>query len=126
MALDFTELFTGTPERTTTPAESPQPLPPIIPPPRPQNAVESPLAPSMDEALVNIARKIIHDHEIYREMTDGIMQQIEQDIGKQDPLLLLLFAAEALDRLSGRGDGYIKRLEEKAKAAGLTIGKYKH
>lgn len=113
------------PERTESHAEPPQGLNPSNYTPNPQNAVQSPLDPLESKLLVEQAAKIVRDYRQKRAAAAGIMQQIEQDIGKQDPMLLLLFAAEALDRLSGGGDSYIKRLEDRAKAAGINIQPYK-
>lgn len=130
MDLDFSKLWgnsENSPADEQRAAEMPpQDIKPSNYTPNPQNAVQSTLDPTENNLIIEQARKIVLDYRQKREATEGIMQQIEQDIGKQDPLLLLLFAAEALDRLSGYGDGYIKRLEDRATAAGLTIGEYKH
>lgn len=111
-------------ERTETPSEPPQSLKPINYTPNVQNAVQSLPAPLERELLLEQAVRIVKDYKQKRAAAEGIMKQIEQDIGKQEPMLLLLFAAEALDRLCGGGDRYIKRLEEKAAAAGIEAEQY--
>ena len=115
----------NTTERTESHAEPPQWANPSNYTPTAQNAVQRTLDPLENKLLIEQAEKIVKDYRQKREAAAGIMKQIEQDIGKQDPMLLLLFAAEALDRLSGGGDSYIKRLEAKAKAAGVNIQPYK-
>ena len=132
MELDFSVLWensndepTNAAERIETRTEPPQGFNPSNYTPSVQNAVESPLAALERNQLLEQAGKIVKDYRQKRAAAEGIMQQIEKDIGKQDPLLLLLFAAEALDRMSGGGDQYIKRLEARAAAAGIGIEPYK-
>ena len=128
MDIDFGILWNDTDnsatERTKTLSEPPQSLRPINYTPNEQNAVQSLPAPLERELLLEQAVRIVKDYKQKRAAAEGIMKQIEQDIGKQDPMLLLLFAAEALDRMSGGGDRYIKRLEEKAAAAGIEVKPY--
>ena len=132
MDIDFSILWNETndnsaniSESTRMPSEASQSPEPINYTPLAQNAVQSLSAPSERELLFEQAVRIVKDYKQKRAAAEGIMRQIEQDIGKQDPMLLLLFAAEALDRMSGGGDSYIKRLEEKAAAAGIEAEPYK-
>lgn len=74
---------------------------------------------------INKARYIIKRYELHRQVTNGAIQQIEKDLGKQDPLLLLLMAIEALDHATGGYDGYYKRIKARADELGLEIGTYK-
>jgi hypothetical protein len=116
MQIDFDKLFGAAPaEPEQGNGSSPQNIE-ISPP---QGLLEPAERADIEKAL-----KVLHDYKIFRQITDGIMQQIEQDVGKQDPLLLLLMAAEALDRISGRGDGYYKRLKACIDAAGLKVKPY--
>lgn len=106
------ELSRDTPERTETPLEAPPPPYPIQNTPSPQNAAESPLDPLQSKQAIETALKVLERNKQSREATEGIMQQLELDITKhKNPCTLLLYAAEALDRLSGHGDGYIQRIE---------------
>ena len=109
------------PERTETPLEAP-PLPyPIQNTPRPQNATESPLDPLQSKQAIETALKVLERNKQSREAAEGIMKQLELDIAKhKDPCTLLLYAAEALDRLSGKGDGYIRRIENALEKNGYT------
>lgn len=107
------------PERTESHAEPPQGLNPSNYTPNPQNAVQSPLDPLENELAIKAAKRILDNNKVNREATDGIMKQIEIDLAAhKDPCTLLLYAAEALDRISGRGDGYIKRIEQALKQNG--------
>lgn len=113
MDYDFTKLFGDTPERTETPLEAPPPPYPIQNTPSPQNAAESPLDPLQSKQAIETALKVLERNKQSREAAEGIMKQLELDITKhKDPCTLLLYAAEALDRLSGHGDGYIQRIEK--------------
>ena len=127
MDIDFGILWNDTDnnaaECTKMLSEPSQSLRPINYTPNEQNAVQSLPDPSERELLFEQAVRIVKDYKRKRSAAEGIMRQIEQDIGKQDPMLLM-FVAEALDRMSGGGDRYIKRLEEKAAAAGIEVKPY--
>lgn len=121
MDYDFTKLFGDAPERTETPLEAPPPPYPIQNTPSPQNATESPLDPLQSKQAIETALKVLERNKQSREAAEGIMQQLELDISKhKDPCTLLLYAAEALDRISGHGDGYIQRIETALKDNGYT------
>lgn len=65
-----------------------------------------------NEWRLETARKICERYQVNRQATDGIMRQVLQDISrKQDPIRLILFLSEALDRASNGGDRYIKQVE---------------
>ena len=100
-------------DRTETPPEPRSDSHPIRIYPSPQNALQSTSDPSERDQLYLQAYRIITDYKQKRAAAEGIMRQIEKDIGTKDPLTLLLLAAEALDRMSGGGDMYIKRLQAK-------------
>ena len=79
---------------------------------KPQNATESKFDPLESKWHLETARKICERYQVNRQATDGIMQQVLQDISrKQDPIRLILFLSEALDRASNGGDTYIKQVE---------------
>ena len=93
----------GEPQRATESHASPTP---INYPPQVQNATAGKFDP-----LEN-ARKICERYQVSRQATDGIMRQVLLDISNhQDPIRLILFLSEALDRSSGGGDAYIKQVE---------------
>lgn len=77
-----------------------------------QNATESKFDPLESKWHLETARKICERYQVNRQATDGIMRQVLQDISrKQDPIRLILFLSEALDRASNGGDQYIKQVE---------------
>lgn len=77
-----------------------------------QNATESKFDPLESKWHLETARKICERYQVNRQATDGIMRQVLQDISQhKDPVLLILFLSEALDRASGGGDAYIKQVE---------------
>ena len=77
-----------------------------------QNATESKFDPLESKWHLETARKICERYQVNRQATDGIMRQVLQDISrKQDPIRLILFLSEALDRASNGGDTYIKQVE---------------
>lgn len=79
---------------------------------KPQNATESKFDPLESKWHLETAQKICARYRVNRQATDGIMKQVLQDIGQhKDPVLLILFLSEALDRVSGGGDKYIKQIE---------------
>lgn len=79
---------------------------------KPQNATESKFDPLESKWLLETAYKICARYKVNRQATDGIFQQVLQEISrKQDPIRLILFLSEALDRASGGGDTYIKQVE---------------
>lgn len=79
---------------------------------KPQNATESKFDPLERKWLLETACKICKRYQVNRQATDGIMRQVLQDISrKQDPIRLILFLSEALDRASNGGDQYIKQVE---------------
>lgn len=123
MQLDYSFIMgnapTDTQRATETPPEATQALNPINYTPNPQNAVQRTPDPLQSDTTIKAALEIVKTYKLNREATDGIMKQIELDLAEhKDPATLLLFAAEALDRISGRGDGYIKRIEQALKANG--------
>ena len=65
------------------------------------------------QAAINAAREIIKRDRANRQITNGCIEQIIHDItrGDRDYKKFLLYAAEALDRATGGGDSYFKRLE---------------
>ena len=67
------------------------------------------------------AHEIIKRDKLNREAAEGCMKQIIQDLdnGDRDYQKFLLYAAEALDRATGGGDGYFKWLEYHLEQAGL-------
>lgn len=80
--------------------------------PKPQNAIQSTPDPLENKWLLETACKICKRYQVNRQATDGIMRQVLQDIGQhKDPVLLILFLSEALDRASNGGDTYIKQVE---------------
>lgn len=110
---------TNAPERPRTHTEPPQSLNPSNYTPSTQNTVQRTLDPTESELAIKAAKRILDNNKVNREATDGIMKQIEIDLAAhKDPCTLLLYAAEALDRISGRGDGYIKRIEQALKQNG--------
>lgn len=79
---------------------------------KPQNAIQSTPDPLERKWLLETACKICKRYQVNRQATDGIMRQVLQDISrKQDPIRLILFLSEALDRASNGGDQYIKQVE---------------
>lgn len=79
---------------------------------KPQNATAGKFDPLENEWRLETARKICERYQVSRQATDGIMRQVLQDISQhKDPVLLVLFLSEALDRASGGGDAYIKQVE---------------
>lgn len=79
---------------------------------KPQNAIQSKFDPLESKWHLETARKICERYQVNRQATDGIMRQVLQDISrKQDPIRLILFLSEALDRASNGGDTYIKQIE---------------
>ena len=77
-----------------------------------QNAIQGKFDPLENEWRLETARKICERYQVSRQATDGIMRQVLQDISQhKDPVLLILFLSEALDRSSGGGDAYIKQVE---------------
>lgn len=77
-----------------------------------QNATAGKLDPLESEWRLETARKICERYQVNRQATDGIMRQVLQEISrKQDPIRLILFLSEALDRASNGGDTYIKQVE---------------
>lgn len=125
MELDYSILWENpdpkpqhAPERTETPIRPRQAPYPIQIYPSEKCPSQRTPDPSEREQLFLQAYRIISDYKQKRAAAEGIMRQIEKDIGKKDPLTLLLLAAEALDRMSGGGDRYIKRLQQKARSAG--------
>lgn len=91
----------------------------------PQNASQSPTAAYTAEQLelLKTAREIVTRHKISREITEGVMLQLEKDLaeGKDNLPTLILFLTEALDRVSGGGDHYIKRAEKALRDSGHTV-----
>lgn len=89
-----------------------------------QNATESPTAALTAEQLrlLKTAREIVTRNKISREITEGVMLQLEKDLaeGKNNLPTLILFLSEALDRASGGGDQYIKRAERALTTAGYN------
>lgn len=80
--------------------------------PKPQNAIQGKFDPLESKWHLETARKICERYQVNRQATDGIMRQVLQDISrKQDPIRLILFLSEALDRTSNGGDTYIKQVE---------------
>lgn len=80
--------------------------------PKSQNATESKFDPLENKWLLETACKICKRYQVNRQATNGIMKQVLQDISrKQDPIRLILFLSEALDRASNGGDTYIKQVE---------------
>lgn len=76
----------------------------------PQNAVENTPEAVLREFEVTTALRAV---KMNREAAEGIMRQLELDILKhRDLCVLLLYAAEALDRMSGHGDGYFVRIKQ--------------
>lgn len=99
----------GEPQRATESHASPTPT---NYPPQTQNATESKFDPLENEWRLETARKICERYQVSRQATDGIMRQVLLDISNhQDPIRLILFLSEALDRSSGGGDAYIKQVE---------------
>lgn len=84
-------------------------------PPTPQNAAQSArTAPenAQQSRLIELAREIIARNQINREITDTIMNELVRGANEHRPAkLLLLTAAEGLDRARGLGDQYIKELD---------------
>ena len=77
-----------------------------------QNAIQGKFDPLENEWRLETARKICERYQVSRQAADGIMRQVLQDISQhKDPVLLILFLSEALDRASGGGDAYIKQVE---------------
>ena len=72
------------------------------------------------EELLATAREIIIRDRLKREITEGIMLQLEKDLSEHKNNLpkLLMYLAEALDRSSGGGDQYILRVEKSLKDNG--------
>lgn len=116
-------LFGQTPPELTTATESDFNANSIKSPPTTQNAVQSttePTASPQQSRLIELARKIIVEYKINREITDTIMSELIRGAGEHKPAkLLLLTAAEGLDRARGLGDQYIKELD-----AALTANGY--
>lgn len=99
----------GEPQRATESHASPTPT--NYPPPA-QNATAGKFDPIENEWRLETARKICERYQVSRQATDGIMKQVLLDISNhQDPIKLILFLSEALDRSSGGGDAYIKQVE---------------
>ena len=125
MELDFTRLFddeaTPAPKRTETPPDATAEPTPYPIPLEHNNAVQRTLDPLESDSRINAALKVLERDKFNREAAEGIMLQLELDISrKKDPTTLLLYAAEALDRLSGKGDGYIRRIENALEKNGYT------
>lgn len=76
---------------------------------------------SAERDLIAAAREIVKRDRYNREAAECCMKQLMQDLdnGDRDYIKFLLYAAEALDRMSGGGDGYLKRLEYHLEQAGL-------
>lgn len=132
-AIDYGTLFEESPTEPQTPQNNAPHATPAANPiqilPPAQNAAQRTLAPLNDDRAkrtIELAKKIIDDYRQKREAASGIMKQLEiyADQG-QDPALMLVCAAEALDRLSGGGDQFIKRIIASLESNGYTIGEPK-
>lgn len=127
MNLDFsfirgTETPTEAPTTPTEPRESHEAA--NYPPTNntPYRAAQSLTDPTTDRELIDLARQIVTRNRISREITEGVMLQLEKDLaeGKNNLPTLILFLSEALDRASGGGDQYIKRAERALTTAGYN------
>lgn len=87
----------------------------------PYRASQSITEHTADKEIITTAQKIIQRNKIAREITEGVITQLEKDLadGKDNLPILILFLSEALDRASGGGDQYIKRAERALKDRGL-------
>lgn len=66
------------------------------------------------ERLIEAAIQIIENDRINHEISEGCRLQILQDLErKENPYKLLLFAAEAIGRLSNCGDSYYLQVKNK-------------
>lgn len=72
----------------------------------------SPLSAGATPAKMT-ARETVRRDKLNRDAAEGCIRQIMQDLdnGDRDYQRMLLYAAEALDRATGGGDSYFKRLE---------------
>lgn len=125
MNLDFSFIRgTDTPtEAESKPAEARERLTSINIPPQnktPYRASYSPIQPTADKELIELAKGIVNRYEISKEITEGVMLQLEKDLAENKKNLpaIILYLSEALDRASGGGDQYIKRAEKALTAAG--------
>lgn len=86
-----------------------------------QGAPQPPQQEDRDQVLL-LAYKIIKRDKLKREITEGVIKQIENDLQGHAAHLptLLCYMAEALDRASGQGDQYIKRVDRALKENGYT------
>lgn len=59
------------------------------------------------------AKEIIKRDKLNRKAAEGCIRQVMQDLdnGDRDYKKFLLYIAEAMDRITGGGDGYFRRLE---------------
>lgn len=83
--------------------------------PTPQNAAQDTTEGKTEpqqSRLIELAKNIIARNQINREITDTIMNELVRGANEHRPAkLLLLTAAEGLDRARGLGDQYIKELD---------------
>lgn len=64
--------------------------------------------------IIEAAKEVIKEDRINYEMAEGCMLQVLQDIErKRNPYVLILFLAEAVGRLSNRGDEYFSQVKQK-------------
>ena len=102
---------TGAEQETAAPGNGPEPTGATQSPPE---ATEGKKAGAEQYTkLIGLATKICKHYKFSRQATDGIMKQVLLDIAAhKDPVKLILFLSEALDRASGGGDLYIKQVEQ--------------
>lgn len=88
----------------------------------PYRASQGLTEPTTDKELIDLAREIVYNYRISRQITEGAMLQLEKDLaeGKNNLTTLILYLTEALDRASGGGDQYYKRAKKALKAAGYN------
>lgn len=65
---------------------------------------------SAERDLIAAAREIVKRDRYNREAAEGCMKQALRDITEKPAELVVLYLAEALDRMSGGGDGFIKQM----------------
>lgn len=116
-------LFGGTPPESERATQSDFKADSIKIPPTPQNAAQDTTEGKTEpqqSRLIELAKNIIARNQVNKEITDTIMSELIRGASEHKPAkLLLLTAAEGLDRARGLGDQYIKELD-----AALTANGY--
>ena len=90
---------------------------------RERTAAQSQAAPSAavkkNPSATDTALKIIEEYKRGRAIAEGVKHQVIKDIGDQPPEFLILLLCEALDRISGGGDGYFDQVQSVMRSKGI-------